>query len=218
MKTQIDPWDRLPKFDAEMGKKFDPATATLYEYLLWHTEKYGAWTGTMRSLMRVYPFWTAKQLRLSLHKLEDAGEIRRIRKACLSYAVVKPRKPKQAYHTFDPRVTGRCGTLAAIVHDSIGYWINRADDNGEEPLCYCSARTWQRYHDYASLRSVYTAFNALKESGDLVLLGYTDDRQPIWGFPPGGLRRWVDLHTRAGHRAKPSFHMEAGPTIEDPDL
>jgi hypothetical protein len=210
--------DKLFKFAVRLAGKYDFVAATVYAYILWHTEKKSAWTGTMRGLMRVYPFWTAKQLRLALYKLEDGGEIRRIRKSCLCYAAVKPRK-KEVYHTFDPRIVDRCGTLAAIVHDSMGYWINLADDNGGEPQCYCSARTWHRYHaDYTSLRSVYTAFNALKESGDLVLLGYTDDRQPIWGFPPGGLQRWIDLHTRAGQRAKPSFQMEAGPTIEDPDI
>lgn len=213
---QTEPCDKLHLFDPVVAKTYGLNSAAVYQYLAWHTRKYGQWVGRMESLLQTAPYLSRKELRGALHRLMGEGcpKIlkRRLEGGDRYHYVVLRRIRGNKLHVFDPRMASKYGILTAVVYDNVLYWINEAAITGEdEPSHYTTPAEAHKLYPYAAFRSIERAFQVLRDEGELIAVG-KKDRFTAWSIPTdmGKLKRWRDLH-------RPKFVNKDEPLVRMPE-
>ena len=196
---EISPVDKLLAFSPIIARSHGINAATVYNYLAWCCKQMGRWSGTMDTLLTMYPHLSEEKLRTGIHRLlgRDGCLVKREREVnSYTYTLTDRVKPIKA-HSFDPRMAKTYGVLAAAIYDNLVYWIAEDSANGaQEPQHYISPFSCQKIHPYATLISVKRAFHTLRDAGEILCIGRKPGRIPIWSIPlgQGRLDRWYSLH------------------------
>ena len=225
---EISPEDKLLAFSPIVARSHGINAATVYNYLAWCCKKMGRWSGTMDTLLEMYPHLSEKELRTGLHRLlgHDGYKrlVRRERESDLyTYMLIERVKPVKT-HSFDPKMAKMYGVLAAVIYDNLVYWIAEDSNSGaQEPQHYISPASCHKIHPYATLISVKRAFRTLRDAGELLCIGRAQKRIPIWSIPlgQGRLDRWYSLHKDVKFTPKNRHEKivyKYVPVMDDPDV